>query len=275
MGPFRYDRLGPMRRARARGARWRRLLWQGVAVGLACLAPARAAETSTQLAAPATARQLVLVVTQDWNAVDGTLQCYERAAAGEPWHPARRATPVVVGAAGLAWGRGLRRAPDDHAPIKREGDRRAPAGMFRLSAVFGYAPDGAAAGVGLPYIYLTGTTEGVDDPRSTYYNRIVDRASIARPDWRSSEKMRRDDDLYRWGVVVDHNTSPVLPGAGSCIFMHLWRGPSRGTDGCTAMPAEPLGALVRFLRPEATPVLVQLPRAVYREACARGELPSP
>ena len=232
------------------------------------------ADSPIDLGAPTDARQMVLVVTPDWGSVRGTLQCYERVNAGVPWRPVRRSEAVVVGAAGLAWGRGLSRMRSGQAPIKEEGDRRAPAGVFRLSAAFGYAPAGSIRDTSLPYIYLTDTTEGIDDPRSAYYNRIVDRTRIAHPDWLSSEKMRRADDLYRWGVVVDHNTNPaLLPGAGSCIFLHQWRGPSHGTEGCTAMAAKPLAELVHWLRHAAAPVLVQLPRSVYDEACARGELP--
>jgi L,D-peptidoglycan transpeptidase YkuD (ErfK/YbiS/YcfS/YnhG family) len=255
---------------------WWRILLGGVATGVAWLAIPLHAGSPVDLSPPADARQLVLVVTSDWDTVDGTLQCYERIAAGAPWQPVRGPAGVVVGAAGLAWGRGLCRPGSDHTPIKKEGDRRAPAGVFRLSAIFGYAPNGPDRNVHLPYIHLNDTTEGIDDVHSAYYNRIVDRTQIDHPDWLSSEKMRRADNLYQWGVVVDHNTSPApLPGAGSCIFLHLWRGPSHGTDGCTAMAVEPLGELVHWLHHAAAPVLVQLPRSVYDEARSRGELPPP
>jgi D-alanyl-D-alanine dipeptidase len=70
--------------------------------------------------------------------------------------------------------------------------------------------------------------------------------------------MRRADNLYRWGIVVDHNTPPV-PGAGSCIFLHVWRGPESATNGCTAMAEHDLQSLITWLDPQANPVLVQLP----------------
>ena len=69
--------------------------------------------------------------------------------------------------------------------------------------------------------------------------------------------MRRTDGQYDWVVVVDHNESRA-PGAGSCIFLHVWRGPRSPTAGCTAMPKQTLAALMRWIDPEAA-VLVVLP----------------
>jgi L,D-peptidoglycan transpeptidase YkuD (ErfK/YbiS/YcfS/YnhG family) len=71
--------------------------------------------------------------------------------------------------------------------------------------------------------------------------------------------MRRKDELYRRVIVVDHNPEPS-PGAGSCIFLHLWHGPDGGgTAGCTAMSPAPMEALLAWLDPAARPVYVLLP----------------
>jgi D-alanyl-D-alanine dipeptidase len=74
--------------------------------------------------------------------------------------------------------------------------------------------------------------------------------------------MRRADDLYKWGIFVAHN-SAAIPGAGSCIFIHVWRNPSAATVGCTAMPEENLVQLLRWLDPASDPVLIQMPRPDY------------
>src|SRR5204862_1098842 len=124
------------------------------------------------------------------------------------------AIAVVVGRNGLGQGRGLVRLDFDGAPDKKEGDNRAPAGIFRLSSAFGYAPARSAAWVKLPYLALSKQIEGIDDPASRYYNKLVNRSAVAKVDWRSSEQMRRDDVLYKWGIVVAHN-SKRIPGAGS------------------------------------------------------------
>jgi L,D-peptidoglycan transpeptidase YkuD (ErfK/YbiS/YcfS/YnhG family) len=86
--------------------------------------------------------------------------------------------------------------------------------------------------------------------------------------------MRRRDELYRRGVVVAHNASPTVRGGGSCIFLHIWRGPGTTTSGCTAMPESEINVLMRWLRADATPVLVQLPSAEYRRLAREWTLPS-
>jgi D-alanyl-D-alanine dipeptidase len=78
--------------------------------------------------------------------------------------------------------------------------------------------------------------------------------------WTSFETMRREDELYRRVVFVEHNTGPAVGGGGSCIFLHVWRGPDSVTSGCTAMELAPLEEVVRFIDPDHT-VLVQLPEA--------------
>jgi L,D-peptidoglycan transpeptidase YkuD (ErfK/YbiS/YcfS/YnhG family) len=217
-----------------------------------------------ELAPPAEAQQLVVVSTPDWSAVSGTLRRWERRAAGESWHPVGAPVRVTVGRAGLAWGLGLHTAPTN-GPHKAEGDGKGPAGVFRLTAAFGY--DAAPAAVKLPYVHARAGIEAVDDPRSRYYNQIVDRAQVAKVDWKSSEKMRRSDDLYRCGIVVAHNPK-AEPGAGSCIFLHVWRSPADGTAGCTAMPLADITELQRWLDPAAQPALLQAPRefipAIFR-----------
>ena len=209
-----------------------------------------------ELAAPADARQLVVVGARAWDSDSGTLRRFARGGADEPWRAVGRIVPVSVGRAGMAWGLGLHAMPNS-GPRKAEGDGKAPAGVFRLTAAFGY--DAKPKGVMLPYIRARSGVEAVDDPHSRYYNRIVDRARIAKPDWHSSEKMRLPGDDYRFGVVVAHNPR-CTPGAGSCIFLHVWRGAGGGTAGCTAMPTADIVELQRWLDPRAHPVLMQAPR---------------
>jgi D-alanyl-D-alanine dipeptidase len=163
----------------------------------------------------------------------------------------------------LAWGAGVRLGGVSDIrttaePVKKEGDGKAPAGIFRLSRAFGYAPQ-PPAGSKIGYVALSPSIECVDDAASRYYNRIEDREAVT-PDWHSSEQMLRSDDLYRWGLVVDHNADPPQPGAGSCIFMHIWLGPGQGTVGCTAMPQAKIESLLSWVDPAKNPLLVQLPR---------------
>jgi D-aminopeptidase len=227
---------------------------------------------ATAAPVPAESRQMVLSVSASWDQTRAILQAYERSSVDAPWAPVGAPIEGSLGRAGLAWGRG-RHAQDLEGPQKREGDGRSPAGVFDLRLVTGYAK-AAPAGTRLPYREATPTLRCVDDARSPHYNRLVDEGGTKR-DWSSAEDMRRRDDLYRIVVWVGHNDAPVVPGGGSCIFLHLRSGPQTTTSGCTALEPEPMERLLRWLDAAARPVLVQLPDAEYRARAGEWSLPEP
>jgi D-alanyl-D-alanine dipeptidase len=244
------------------------------ALGLALLcsgaAGAQRVEGAGHSAIPASARQLVLVVTPSWDTTAGTLRRYTRSSASAPWRRVGAAVPVVVGASGLAWGADSLGTADD--PHKREGDGRSPAGIFPLDSAFGFAPQSAMSHSRMPYVPLLAGTECVDDTASTYYNTVVDRNRVSTVDWKSSEHMRRIAQ-YQVGVLVGYNARPVTRGHGSCIFLHIWDGPGSSTAGCTAFPRADVERLVAWLDASKHPVLVQLPAAAYARLRSRWTLP--
>lgn len=250
----------------------RRIL--GTALGLACVAPAGAqltrAPVLARAAVPASARQLVLVVTPSWETTSGTLRRYVRSSARAPWRRVGATVPVVVGASGLAWAADSLGAPGD--PHKREGDGRSPAGILPLDSAFGFAPASAMSRLRIPYVPLLSGTECVDDTSSVHYNTVVDRDHVPNVDWNSSEHMRRITQ-YEAGVIVGYNTQPVAKGRGSCIFLHIWDGPASSTAGCTAFPRADVEQLLAWLDAKRQPVLVQLPAAEYARVKRSWALP--
>jgi hypothetical protein len=206
-------------------------------------------------AIPPACRQMVLVTAANWDSPRGELRRYERG--GQRWREIGAAQSVLLGERGLAWGSGMHEVPRQAGNRKREGDRRAPAGVFQLPSAFGRSTAAQLALSRFPYRQLLADTEAVDDPASRFYNRVVQRGQVPSPDWKSSEHMAQIAD-YELGVVVAHNPQNI-PGAGSCIFIHQWRGERTGTAGCTVLRAAPLLALVRWLEAKKHPVLVQLP----------------
>ena len=207
------------------------------------------------------ARQMILVITPDWDALGGTIRTFERAGAAEPWLAVHEPRAMTLGSTGLAWGSGLH-GPRP-GPIKREGDNKSPAGVFGLDMLYGYAPESEAERFSMPYLPLDSTDECVDDPSSMYYNMIVDRKNVARVDWKSAERMRFSGKYYEWGVVVRHNMDPRISGEGSCIFLHVWGGSDEPTSGCTSLDRDGLLEIMEWLSPDAHPVLVQLPESEY------------
>lgn len=214
--------------------------------------------------------QIVLVTTPDWNSVSGRLSLFETSTQG--WKQVG-SWPIVVGRNGLAWGKGMH-PPESGDPQKREGDGKSPAGIFKLSSAFGSEPSIRVKDIKLPYLPLSAVIECVDDANSQYYNAIVNREEVTKPDWNSSEKMLAIGEQYRLGVVVDHNFQPRAPGHGSCIFLHIWKGETSGTAGCTAMDAKHMERIVRWLDPVKKPLLVQLPVSEYERLQQRWKLPA-
>ena len=218
-------------------------------------------------------RQMMVVTTGDWDKVAGFLQRFERQNDETQWQAVGSPMPVVVGRGGLGWGRGLHE-PATLQPQKKEGDGKSPAGIFRLSSAFGFAPPSQMKFLKLPYLQVTAALECVDDVQSVRYNTITDNTQILNPDWKSSEKMLEMGEQYRLGIVVDHNTTPRAAGKGSCIFIHIWKGDGSGTSGCTAMAKEQLEKIMAWLDSGAQPVLVQLPKMEYQRLQTEWKLPA-
>lgn len=215
--------------------------------------------------------QTVVISTKDWSATSGTATRFERANIKSKWEKKGESFNVVVGRSGLAWGRDS--APEKATEFKKEGDGKAPAGLFPLTFVFGSATKPEF--LGFPYTKLESATECVDDTSSSHYNTIVDRNKVGNFDWKSSEKMLAVGDEYGLGVFVAYNSYPVMKGEGSCIFLHVWKNAETPTSGCTAMDRIDLERIVSWIDPAKHPYLVQLPASEMKAYRKKWNLPKP
>ncbi|WP_175517943.1 L,D-transpeptidase family protein [Thiothrix caldifontis] len=202
--------------------------------------------------------QLLLVTTTDWETSTATLQRMEKSA--DHWQAVGESVPVRVGRNGLGWGVGLHQ--DGDVVQKQEGDGKAPAGVFPLGMVFGYA-DQVPVGLQMPYRIASDRDYFIDAVDSPDYNRWrsipLDQANEPKQYWRSFERMRRDDHQYELGMMVGHNLFPTTAGRGSAIFLHVWLNPDTATSGCTAMSKADLLSILTWLKPTANPLLIQVP----------------
>lgn len=244
-----------------------------LAIGLLGAAPPSAPASSEPVASPVTPanRQLLLVRSPSWAASSGTLERYARDEQGH-WSAVGTAIAVSLGRNGLGWGRGLHASPES-GPVKREGDGRSPAGAFSLSTAFGVAERAPEGSRDFPFLHTRASTYCVEDQRSKLYNQIIDANDVPKTTWEKWSGLRRSDGLFDWGVVVTQNAPDIRKGAGSCVFLHVWKGPSRPTAGCTAMPRERIEAIVGWLDPRGEPVLVQLPEPIYQQLRGSWHLP--
>lgn len=231
-------------------------------------------QVKTPLPAPvkvpfAESLQAVLVTTDDWNSTKGTARLFERGAQKSKWRAVGEKFPVVVGRSGLAWA--VDSAPEKVKEFKKEGDGKAPAGMFPLTFAFGSSSKPEQ--LTFPYTKIERNTECVDDVRSSHYNKIVDRMKVGIFDWKSSEKMLEIGAEYGLGVYVAYNNFPITAGNGSCIFLHIWKDAETPTSGCTAMDRRDLEMIVSRLERARNPYLVQLTEADYKDLKRKWDLP--
>jgi D-alanyl-D-alanine dipeptidase len=207
---------------------------------------------------PDNVAQLVIVTSKNWNATTGQLQRYEKKKGH--WHKVGPVWPVALGAKGMSWGCG-RHNPSQPGPTRHEGDNTAPAGLYSLGTAYGPAEN---PGFAWPYQPVDDRWVCVDDPKSARYNQIFAAGPSTPKDWTSVEKMKRADGVYTWVVNVEQNYPEAKAGCGSCIFLHVWRGEGKTTEGCTAMSEENIVTLIKWLQPDAHPMLLQLPQEAYK-----------
>ncbi len=217
--------------------------------------------------------QLLVATAPGWNSFQGELRRFERSRGGE-WVAQGAAVPVLFGKAGLAWGTGLA-GQNEKGLRKKERDKRAPAGVFRIGKIYTYDAE-LPAGANYPFRQVTKADAWVDDPTLPNYNRFVTIPDPANPPpWFEKQEMRHNDFAYRWLVEVRHNSDPPVPGEGSAIFFHIRRGETRPTAGCTTMAEEELVRVIRWLRADRHPCYALLPAAEYGTKWEAWNLPPP
>jgi L,D-peptidoglycan transpeptidase YkuD (ErfK/YbiS/YcfS/YnhG family) len=128
---------------------------------------------------------------------------------------------------------------------KREGDGASPIGCFALRAVFYRADRVSLPKTRLPSAATARADGWCDAPGDTAYNR-----QVRMPYRASAENLWREDSLYDIVVVLGHNDEPVVPGAGSAIFLHLMRDDGGPTEGCVGVERALALELVAALGPE-------------------------
>jgi len=154
------------------------------------------------------------------------------------WRQAMKPIDAVIGKNGFA--------PQGE---KREGDGRTPSGLFRLKIAFGYPP---SAPTQMPYLQILEDDLWIDDPNDPDYNRLIKKNQTKAA---SYERMKRDDDLYKYGIVIEYNTDPVIKGLGSAIFLHVWAGANSTTAGCVAVSEDDILKILGWLNPMKNPMM--------------------
>jgi len=155
------------------------------------------------------------------------------------WHKVFEPMDAVIGSNGFA-------NPDE----KREGDGKTPSGIFPLKIAFGYQELIKSK---MPYRQILSDDIWVDDIDAEDYNQWT---KINQTKATSYERMKRTDDLYKYGIVIGYNTDPVIYGKGSAIFLHVWKDKNSPTTGCVAVSEENMFKLLQWLDPTKLPLII-------------------
>lgn len=210
------------------------------------VAPACAANLAQQLTSTGAATQLITVESSSYSGTYATLTAWRRQ--GRCWGSAYGPWAARIGASGFS----------DH---KREGDNTTPTGSYRVGATM-YGND-ADPGVSYAYHRLVCGNWWDEDPSSAGYNTFQHVPCGQTPSFGGgSEALWQETTAYPAFAVVDYNTSPVVRGAGSAIFIHADVGGP--TAGCISLPLSELDRLLDWLSPGAGPLVVMGPDSEIR-----------
>jgi len=227
---------------------------------------------------PTDTQQLIIGIAPNKNSSHVTLSMHEKSNTG--WKQDGAAWKGRLGRKGLAWGIGLHPRNMEGAK-KKEGDGRAPAGIFRIGSesgfAFGYAPVIKKLPT-LPYKVITSRDLWVEDSKSTYYNRHILLPYQPKSKWEKEAQMRQGDHAHSLKLFIAHNEGTekkrAIANAGSSIFFHIWRGGgSKPTAGCTTMHETKLKELISKIDPNKNPVYILLTASDYKKYRTSWKLP--
>lgn len=123
---------------------------------------------------------------------------------------------------------------------KKEGDQKTPIGEFELGIILGMNSDEKNNNE-LKYTQINEEMYWVDDPKSKYYNQLVELSKVEK-DWDSSEHLI--DYKVQYEYLIEIKTNPNnIPGKGSAIFLHCSN--NCPTAGCVAIDKESMKQIVQ------------------------------
>ncbi len=133
---------------------------------------------------------------------------------------------------------------------KREGDNHSPTGFFRLGQLFCYDK---IVDTRIPFIQTTAEDKWIDDPNSPDYNRYIRGTTQAK----SYERLLLKGNDYRYCMVIEYNTNPVVKGHGSAIFLHLSEFDTiNSSSGCVVLLQKDMEKLLKWMNPESNPSIL-------------------
>ena len=126
---------------------------------------------------------------------------------------------------------------------KKEGDGCTPTGLYALGQLFSYE---ATIITKIPFIQTTQEDKWIDDITSEQYNKYVRGTTTAK----SYENLLLKSIHYKYCMVIEYNTKPVVKGKGSAIFFHVADEKYSPTAGCVAIAEQDMLQYLKWLDPK-------------------------
>lgn len=202
--------------------------------------------------------QVIFVLSPSFSSQKAKLITYEKV--GDTFIQKTKAINVNLGKNGLAWGDSSYKSyKKQNQIIKKEGDKKAVAGVFDLSMIYTYEK---SINTKMPFIQSTSNHICVDDITSNKYNQII--YTKNKNNYRTYENMLLSNDTYKYLIKVEHN-SKNIKSLGSCIFLHIENKKKIYTSGCTSMKEESIKDIIAWLDIKKRPILIQIPKSSCKQ----------
>jgi len=125
--------------------------------------------------------------------------------------------------------------------FKKEGDLKTPKGIFKIEHLY-YRKDRVEKPITkLKCIEIKKNIGWCDDVKSKKYNKLIKINNNF-----SHEKLFREDHKYDLLIPIKYNFDKIIPGKGSCIFLHLTKNYSP-TAGCIALNKKDFLILLKLI----------------------------
>jgi L,D-peptidoglycan transpeptidase YkuD (ErfK/YbiS/YcfS/YnhG family) len=126
---------------------------------------------------------------------------------------------------------------------KMEGDGKTPNGLYALGQLYSYE---ATIDTKIPFQQVDSLDKWIDDSTSNDYNKYVRGETTAK----SFENLKLKSIDYKYCMVIEYNTQPVIKGKGSAIFFHVADEMYSPTAGCVAIAEKDMLQFLKWFKPK-------------------------
>jgi len=134
---------------------------------------------------------------------------------------------------------------------KMEGDGKTPNGLYALGQLYSYE---ATIDTKIPFQQVDSLDKWIDDSTSNDYNKYVRGETTAK----SFENLKLKSIDYKYCMVIEYNTQPVIKGKGSAIFFHVADEKYSPTAGCVAIAEKDMLQFLKWFKPRKKKAMLSI-----------------